>query len=156
MNSLVCLDTDKPTVLSFSERFTVHNRWRSCRVSYRRWQLRWPEQLWWTGPHLLWWPGSSCDETTSSARSGRGSVAEESKKRRVKTHLQLITEGQRESWTWAGLVVKVWYRFGEVRFLVNLKWRMEKRINIMSMLSWNQKSKYIKNNVWSLFPSDSI
>lgn len=53
------------------------DRWRSGRVSYPRWRLRWPGRWWWTGPRLPWWPGSFCDETTSSARSGRGSAAEE-------------------------------------------------------------------------------
>lgn len=55
----------------------THNIWRPRRVSYPRWRLRWQERWWLTGPRPPWWPDSFGDETSSSARSGRGSVGEE-------------------------------------------------------------------------------
>lgn len=57
--------------------FVTHNIWRPRRVSYPRWRLRWQERWWLTGPRPPWWPDSFGDETSSSARSGRGSAGEE-------------------------------------------------------------------------------
>lgn len=52
----------------------------SCCVSYPHWRRRWQERWWLTGPRPLWWPGSSGVETSSSARSGRGSGTERGKR----------------------------------------------------------------------------
>ena len=86
------------------QRFRERDGWRSGRVSYPRWRLRWPGRWLWTGPRLLWWPGSFCDETTSSARSGRGSGEERGEKdreRRLK-HLKHLRaeDGQGRASFW--------------------------------------------------------